>query len=183
MSGDPLETIAATDPGEDFEEMCWGLLRRRYPIPDLVRLPATLGGDHGIEGFSKDAIAYQCYADRDSLTFRHRTDKQKPTRDTGKLKKYATELEALLDGLLIENYVLMVPPFHAWPPSRCSCWLELRSPGRARSTTVSGRSSRPTRRRTVASGPIKREWVVTASSDMGGAARADFVVVATCERS
>jgi hypothetical protein len=33
----------------------------------------------------------------------------------------------------------------------------------------------------VESGPIKREWVVTASSDMGGAARADFVVVATCE--
>jgi hypothetical protein len=33
----------------------------------------------------------------------------------------------------------------------------------------------------VASDPIKREWSVTASSDMGGAARADFVVVATCE--
>jgi hypothetical protein len=115
MSGDPLENIAVSDPGEDFEEMCWGLLRRRYPIPDLVRLPATLGGDRGIEGFSKDGIAYQCYADRDSLTLRHRTDKQKQklTRDTGKLKKYATELEALLDGLLIENYVLMVPEFHA----------------------------------------------------------------------
>lgn len=36
---------------------------------------------------------------------------------------------------------------------------------------------------TVASGPIKREWSVTASSDMGGAARADFVVVASCERT
>lgn len=34
---------------------------------------------------------------------------------------------------------------------------------------------------TVASGPIKREWTVTAASDMGGAARADFVVVASCE--
>lgn len=115
MSGDPLANIAATDPGEDFEEMCWGLLRRRYPIPDLVRLPATLGGDHGIEGFSKDGIAYQCYADRDSLSLRHRTDKQKQklTRDTSKLKKNATELEALLDGLLIDNYVLMVPEFHA----------------------------------------------------------------------
>jgi hypothetical protein len=115
MSGDPLENIAATDPGEHFEEMCWGLLRRRYPIPDLVRLPATLGGDHGIEGFSKDGIAYQCYADRDSLTLRHRTDKQKQklTRDTSKLKKNAAELEALLDGLLIDNYVLMVPEFHA----------------------------------------------------------------------
>jgi hypothetical protein len=33
----------------------------------------------------------------------------------------------------------------------------------------------------VDSGPIKREWAVTASSDMGGAARADFVVVASCE--
>lgn len=115
MSGDQLENIAATDPGEHFEEMCWGLLRRRYPIPDLVRLPATLGGDHGIEGFSKDGIAYQCYADRDSLTLRHCTDKQKQklTRDTSKLKKNAAELEALLDGLLIDNYVLMVPEFHA----------------------------------------------------------------------
>jgi hypothetical protein len=33
----------------------------------------------------------------------------------------------------------------------------------------------------VESGPIKREWVVTASSDMGGAARSDFLVVASCE--
>ncbi len=33
----------------------------------------------------------------------------------------------------------------------------------------------------VESGPIKREWVVTASSDMGGAARDDFLVVASCE--
>lgn len=115
MSGDPLENIAVSDPGEDFEEMCWGLLRRRYSIPNLVRLPATVGGDRGIEGFSKDGIAYQCYADRDSLTLRHRTDKQKQklTRDTAKLKKYATDLEAILDGLLIENYVLMVPQFHA----------------------------------------------------------------------
>jgi hypothetical protein len=35
----------------------------------------------------------------------------------------------------------------------------------------------------VASNPIKREWSVIASSDMGGAARADFVVVATCEKT
>lgn len=115
MSGDPLQNIAATDPGEDFEEMCWGLLRRRYAIPQLVRLPATMGGDHGIEGFSKDGIAYQCYADRESLTLRHRTDKQKQklTRDTSKLKKNATELEAVLDGMLIDDYVLMVPEFNA----------------------------------------------------------------------
>lgn len=33
----------------------------------------------------------------------------------------------------------------------------------------------------VESGPFGHEWRVTASSDMGGAARADFVVVASCE--
>jgi hypothetical protein len=33
----------------------------------------------------------------------------------------------------------------------------------------------------VESGPFKREWRVTASSDMGGSARADFLVVASCE--
>jgi hypothetical protein len=33
----------------------------------------------------------------------------------------------------------------------------------------------------VESGPVKREWRVTASSDMGGAARQDFLVVASCE--
>ncbi len=34
----------------------------------------------------------------------------------------------------------------------------------------------------VESGPFKGEWRVTASSDMGGAAREDFIVVASCER-
>lgn len=33
----------------------------------------------------------------------------------------------------------------------------------------------------VESGPFRREWRVTAGSDMGGAARADFLVVASCE--
>lgn len=33
----------------------------------------------------------------------------------------------------------------------------------------------------VESGPFGREWRVTASSDMGGAARDDFLVVASCE--
>ena len=33
----------------------------------------------------------------------------------------------------------------------------------------------------VESGPFGREWVVTASSDLGGAARQDFLVVASCE--
>lgn len=33
----------------------------------------------------------------------------------------------------------------------------------------------------VESGPFRREWVVTASSDLGGAARQSYLVVASCE--
>ena len=33
----------------------------------------------------------------------------------------------------------------------------------------------------VESGPFRREWLVTASSDLGGAARQNFLVVASCE--
>ena len=115
MGNDPLESILAIDPGEAFEEMCWNLLRRRYRPEQLVYLPATLEGDYGIEGFSKDGIVYQCYADRDSLSLRDRTTKQKRKlyKDTVKLKSNATKLEAVLDGLVIEGYIFMVPQFDA----------------------------------------------------------------------
>jgi hypothetical protein len=81
----------------------------------LVYVPAELGGDCGIEGFSTDGIAYQCYADRDSVTLRHRTDKQKAKlyTDTVKLKTYAAKLEEILDGMVLEHYFLMVPEYHA----------------------------------------------------------------------
>lgn len=52
MNSDPLESIPAKAAGDDFEEFFWGLLRRKYPQQDLVYLPAQLGGDYGLEGFS-----------------------------------------------------------------------------------------------------------------------------------
>jgi hypothetical protein len=115
MGGDDLHDIPAQDPGDAFEERCWGLLRRRYPPEQLVYVPAEMGGDCGIEGFSTDGIAYQCYADRDSVTLRHRTDKQKSKlyTDTVKLKTYAAKLEEILDGVVLEHYFLMVPEYHA----------------------------------------------------------------------
>src|SRR3954453_23378615 len=115
MTTDPLEDALAKDPGDAFEAIFWNLLRRRYRPEELVYIPATMGGDCGIEGFSTDGIAYQCYADRDSVTLRHRTDKQKSKlyTDTAKLKTYAAKLEEILDGVVLEHYFLMVPEYHA----------------------------------------------------------------------
>lgn len=115
MDADPLLHIPAKVAGDDFEEFFWGLLRRKYQPQDLVYLPAQLNGDHGIEGFSSDGIAYQCYADQDSLSLRARTDKQKSKLydDTEKLKKNASKLEDVLGGLVLTHYFLCVLQYHA----------------------------------------------------------------------
>jgi hypothetical protein len=115
VESDTLTHVAASNAGDDFEQFFWGLLRRRYPPQQLVYLPATMGGDHGMEGYSTDGIAYQCYADRDSLTLRARTDKQKQKlyKDTKKLGAYAAKIEKVLGGLVLDYYFLVVPQFHA----------------------------------------------------------------------
>jgi hypothetical protein len=115
MDSDPLENVPAKPAGDDFEMFFWGLVRRKYPQQALVYLPAQMGGDYGLEGFSTDGIAYQCYADQDSLSLRARTDKQKKKlyEDTVKLKTYASKIEAVLGGLVISHYFLCVPQYHA----------------------------------------------------------------------
>lgn len=109
--------MPAAPAGEAFEEMCWGLLRRRFKPAELVKIPADIGGDCGIEGFSVDGTAYQCFADRDSLSLRARTDKQveKLNRDTLKLQKRKDDLNKIFGpiGVVIRNYFLMVPQYHA----------------------------------------------------------------------
>ncbi|MEU0155499.1 hypothetical protein [Micromonospora fulviviridis] len=115
MTTDALASRPAVDPGNDFEQRFFGLLRRRYSAEDLVFIPADMGGDCGIEGYSRDGVAYQCYADRDSLTLRHRTDKQiaKLNRDTLKLQKYEERLSEILGTTKIGAYILGVPEYHA----------------------------------------------------------------------
>ncbi|MCQ1996489.1 hypothetical protein [Arthrobacter sp. zg-Y1171] len=112
---DPLQGIPALPSGDDFEAFVWSLLQRRYPPEKLRYFPAEMGGDKGLEGFSTDGIAYQCYADKDSLDLRARTQKQraKLNRDTLKLQKNKDDLPQLLDGLIIQNYFLIVPQYHS----------------------------------------------------------------------
>jgi hypothetical protein len=112
-----LENVPATPPGEAFEAMFWGLLRRRYKLTELVKMPSDIGGDCGIEGFSTDGIAYQCYADRDSLSLRARTDKQKAklNTDTLKLQNRKDDLQKVFkpNSIVIDHYFLLVPQYHA----------------------------------------------------------------------
>lgn len=98
--------------GDAWERHCLNLLRMRYRAPGQLEIvPAADRGDLGIEGFSHDGCAYQCYAPMGPLPIRDRYEKQrdKLTADVGKLETNQTELVAILDGVVIRTYAFMTP--------------------------------------------------------------------------
>lgn len=98
--------------GDDWEEHCLQLLRLRYKVPrQFQHVPASDQGDLGIEGFSHDGCAYQCYAPKEPLPLKDRYEKQrdKLTEDVGKLVTRQAELLAVLGGMLIRVWVFMTP--------------------------------------------------------------------------
>ena len=54
--------------GEEWEQRVQLYLKRRYGPGEYVHLPAKHLGDFGIEGFSRDGLAYQCYAAQEPLS-------------------------------------------------------------------------------------------------------------------
>jgi hypothetical protein len=98
--------------GDAWEKHCLNLLRMRYKAPgQFERVPASDRGDLGIEGFSHDGCAYQCYAPNGPLPtgVRYERQRDKLTEDVEKLDTNQAELMAILDGVAIGIYAFMTP--------------------------------------------------------------------------
>jgi hypothetical protein len=98
--------------GTEWEDHCLKLLRMRYrQTGQFEHVPSLDSGDLGIEGFSHDGCAYQCYAPQGPLPIKERYEKQrdKLTTDINKLVVNEVELLAVLGGMLIRTYVFMTP--------------------------------------------------------------------------
>jgi hypothetical protein len=97
--------------GKDWEEHINSLLRLRYPLGDYQEVPDEHGGDHGIEGFSSDGCAYQCYAPREPLSVRTRYEahRDKLTDDIGKFTRNGAALMDMLGPLRIRRWIFVVP--------------------------------------------------------------------------
>lgn len=91
--------------GNAWEDLCVQCYRIRYQKDNYTAIPATQGGDAGIEGFTNNGIVHQCYCPErsysDNELYDHQRDKL--TTDIEKLKKNATRLN-----------VLGVPPIIEW---------------------------------------------------------------------
>lgn len=75
--------------GPSWEQHCLKLLRLRYKAPGQFEyVPSSDQGDLGIEGFSHDGCAYQCYAPEGPLPIKDRYERQrdKLTEDLAKLE-------------------------------------------------------------------------------------------------
>jgi hypothetical protein len=102
------------DPN-DWESYIKLLLRVHYGPGQFVEVPAKHGGDFGIEGFSRDGCAYQCYAAQEPLSTEDLYTKQrdKITTDLNKFVKNRVQLILLLTTTIISRWILIVPRFES----------------------------------------------------------------------
>lgn len=91
--------------GNNWEDLCVKCYRIRYQNDNYTAIPATNGGDAGIEGFTNKGIVHQCYCPErnysDNELYEHQRNKL--STDIDKLKKNGTRL-----------YALGVPPIIEW---------------------------------------------------------------------
>lgn len=99
--------------GDEWEEWCILLIRRRYGADQVQVVPAKHRGDLGIEAFTYDGCAFQCYAAQEPITVKDRYEKQrdKLTADLAKLADRQEKFLRLLGNVTIRRYMFMVPFF------------------------------------------------------------------------
>jgi hypothetical protein len=89
------------------------LLKMRYGFRDYVQVPDQVSGDFGIEGFSADGCAFQCYAPEEPLTVaeRNKKHKRKISRDLDKFAANHAHLAKLFGLTKISHWILVVPQY------------------------------------------------------------------------
>jgi hypothetical protein len=97
--------------GDEWENYIQLLLKRHYRTGDYQEIPARHGGDFGIEGYSTDGCAYQCYAAQEPCTTQKRYESQrdKITVDIGKFIRNKAKLIELFGNTRIDRWILVVP--------------------------------------------------------------------------
>ncbi|MDG3580302.1 hypothetical protein P7F60_28380 [Rhizobium sp. YJ-22] len=97
---------------DDWEIFALGLLNCRHGVLNVHKVPAKDQGDLGIDYYcNKESVAYQCYAVEEPIGVAERAKKQKDkiTKDLGKLQKNYLIVSKLFLGAPIKRWVLLSP--------------------------------------------------------------------------
>jgi hypothetical protein len=105
-----LETVTLWH-GDEWEKWCMQLARLAFGRDKVQPVPARHKGDLGIEAFTHDGHAFQCYAVQEPVSVKERYEKQrdKLTADVAKLRAREDDFARMLGGVKINCYFLMVP--------------------------------------------------------------------------
>jgi len=98
--------------GDEWQTYCDGLFREKHGSTGYVRVPDRDRGDLGMEGYSIDGSGtiYQCYAtEATDVGKRFEKQRDKITRDLGKLVAKKDRVAKLLGSHAMTCWVLMVP--------------------------------------------------------------------------
>lgn len=99
--------------GGEWEDYIQLLLKRHHGVGNYQEVPAKHGGDFGIDGYSTNGCAYQCYAAQEPCTTKQRYEAQrnKITNDIGKFINNKPDLVKLFGSTTIHRWVLLVPTY------------------------------------------------------------------------
>ena len=103
----------------DWQRFALQFAQQRHGAQNLQTVPDTVQGDAGIEFYSLDGCAYQCYAPQSASDTAKAASamKQKAKRDLGKLKIYELQLTGILGSVRISRRIFFAL---FWTTSR---WL------------------------------------------------------------
>ncbi len=96
---------------KEWEAFCAIMLRYHYKAKNFWEVPDEDKGDLGLEFFTVDGTLFQCYyPDLNIDMAGYRTKIQKKIReDLKKLKKNETAIAKLLDDIVVNQWVLIIP--------------------------------------------------------------------------
>ncbi|PZV23334.1 MAG: hypothetical protein DCF12_19210 [Snowella sp.] len=101
--------------GEEWEKLIQRLLKRHHGHTNYQEVPAKHGGDLGLEGFSTNGFAYQCYAaqgQRDTKSL-YEAQRDKITTDINKFINNGSDLMRLFGDIIICRWCLVVPIYES----------------------------------------------------------------------
>lgn len=106
-----IQTTYGSFNGDSWEDLCQLVFKEKYGEQNYQEMPAS-PGDFGIEGFIKNTfVAFQCYCPDNQYTQEELYIKQrdKITKDLGKLRKYEADIRSRIGDSKIKEWVFLTP--------------------------------------------------------------------------
>lgn len=106
------KTIYGNFNGNTWEDFCQLCFKLKYEAEGYQEMPAWQG-DLGIEGFTRTGLLFQCYCpdaeyNPDKL---YEEQRDKITKDLGKLEIYQKELQTYLKNITVCKWIFVTPEY------------------------------------------------------------------------